>query len=738
MKLSDKTIATFPIIVLMLSVLLLGTDLGHVATRLRGMLFDAYQNAQPRTYVDTTVRAGYSVRVLDVDAASLARFGPWPWPRSTLAALLGELKEKGAALAVLAFPLDVPDPLSPTNLVAQTPPGPAGDAARAALETMISPDVALTNAMAHLATATGFVLGTEPASRSVALKTQIAFIGTKYALSHVPAFASAAPAIVSLERMSAGVGALNLTFDADGEVRRMPLLFRLGDSPVPALTEEILRLIEHEPQVVVRATAGGLFGSGIAGIDVRDSELPTEPDGSFWLAFAGKRAERTISAAALDEGKVSGARLANAIVVLAPPGESLATPLGTSTVANVYAEALENVLTGSALRRPVASGPLELIFLTLFGIAEIVLLVRFGVLWSGVFTLAVVVTAFAVAWYLYSADHMLIDAFGPSVALALVFAAGAATRGYHDARARSRVRTAFAQTLPLSVVNQIARNPETLAPDGVNRTVSYLCCGIQDFDVLSDRFKEEPATLTRLLRRVLAALVDEAVARGATLDHVAVDGFSAFWNAPLDDAAHAVHACEAACAMLDVLSKTNAAIAQEPRDEGKTFAPIEIGVGIATGEAIAGGFNIHGRTSYSVSGGCTFVARRIQQLSTQYGASVIVADATRQAAERGFAFLEVDYIAAGARGEPIKLHALLGNPVMRASPKFRAMLTFHEHIFHSLRAQQWNKARELIEQCRRLSGASQKLYDLHLSRIALLQQNPPGREWDGAFRPISE
>ena len=738
MKLSDKSIATFPTIVLMLSVLLLASDLGHVATRLRGVLFDAYQNAQPRTYVDTAARAGYVVRVLDVDAASLARFGPWPWPRSTLAALLGKLKQKGAALAVLAFPLDVPDPLSPKNLVAQTPPGPAGDAARAALETMQSPDVALTNAMAHLATATGFVLGAGSASRPLALRTEVASIGTKYPFGQVPAFASASQAIAPLERMSAGVGALNLTFDADGEVRRMPLLFRLGDTPVPALTAEILRLIEHEPQVVVRGASGRLFGSGIAGLNVRDFELPTDPDGSFWLAFAGKRAERTISAAALDEGGVSGARLANAIVVLAAPGESLVTPLGTSTLANVYAEALENVLTGSTLRRPVAAGPLELIFLTLLGLAGIVILVRFGVLWSGVFTVVVVVTAFAVAWYLYSADHILIDALGPSVALGLMFAAGAATRGYHDARARSRVRSAFAQTLPLSVVDQIARNPETLAPDGVTRTVSYLCCGIQDFDVLSDRFKDEPAALTQLLRRLIAALVEEAIARGATLDHIAVDGFSAFWNAPLDDTLHAVHACEAASAMIDVLAKTNAAIAQEHKDESKTITRIEIGVGIATGEAIAGGINIHGRTSYSVSGGCTFVARRIQQLSAQYGTSVIVADATRQAAERGFAFLEVDYIAAGARGEPIKLHALLGNPVMRASPKFRAMLTFHEHIFHSLRAQQWNKARELIEQCRRLSGASQKLYDLYLSRIALLQQNPPGREWDGAFRPISE
>ena len=38
----------------------------------------------------------------------------------------------------------------------------------------------------------------------------------------------------------------------------------------------------------------------------------------------------------------------------------------------------------------------------------------------------------------------------------------------------------------------------------------------------------------------------------------------------------------------------------------------------------------------------------------------------------------------------------------------------------------------------RLSGASQKLYDLHLTRIAYFEKHPPGADWDGAFRPILE
>ena len=740
MKLSDKSIAAFPIIALVLSLVVLGSDAGRIASRLRDILFDAYQNAQPRRYADTVSMAGFSIRVLDADAPSLVRFGPWPWSHSTLAALLGELKAKGAALAVFAFPLDVPDPLSPKNLAAQTQAGPAGDAARAALDTMVSPDVALTKAMSHLATATGFVLGAGYGARAPIPRAHVSFVGAKNPFGRAPSFADATRAIAALEQMSVGTGALNLTFDADGQLRRMPLVFQLRDKPVPALTWEVLRLIEHKPRLVVRSNDGesGLLGStaGIASIQVLNTELPTTPDGSFWIAFTGRRSERDVSAAALDEGAVAGVRLANAVVILGPPGEPIATPDGPRGVADVYAEALENALTGSALRRPVAASQVELIYLAVFGIAGIVLFLRFGVAWFGLLTAVGVAIAVAVSWKLYAADRLLIDALGPSLALGLIFGAGAAARGLEDARARNRVRMAFAQSLPLSVVKQIARNPQLVALDGVNRTVSYLCCGVRGFGALADTFKDDPGAFPVLMRRVLAPLVDIAMAHGGTLDRLTVDGFSAFWNAPLDDGEHAVHACETASAMLQALTKTNDTITNERPSDGAAFAPVEIGVGVATSMAIAGGFTAHGRTAYSVTGDCVVVASRIQQLSAQYGPAIIVGEATREAAERGFAFLEVDYIAAGAHGEPLKLHALLGNPAMRASPKFRAMLTFHDHIFQSLRTQQWTKARELIEQCRKLSGASQKLYDLHLARIAYFQENPPGAEWDGAFRAI--
>ncbi|MEI9931247.1 MAG: hypothetical protein WDM89_12080 [Rhizomicrobium sp.] len=118
-----------------------------------------------------------------------------------------------------------------------------------------------------------------------------------------------------------------------------------------------------------------------------------------------------------------------------------------------------------------------------------------------------------------------------------------------------------------------------------------------------------------------------------------------------------------------------------------------------------------------------------------YGATVIADEETRRSAQSSFAFLEVDTIAFNGEA-PVKLHAVMDNPAMRGSPKIRALTTFHDHIFQAIRSRQWTTARELIDQCRKLSGASQQLYDLHLSRITRYEANPPGADWDGAFRPI--
>ena len=62
---------------------------------LRNGLFDQYQRWHPRDYQPVPVR------IIDIDEASLSRIGQWPWPRTRLAELVGQLKEK--RVAAIAF-----------------------------------------------------------------------------------------------------------------------------------------------------------------------------------------------------------------------------------------------------------------------------------------------------------------------------------------------------------------------------------------------------------------------------------------------------------------------------------------------------------------------------------------------------------------------------------------------------------------------------------------------------------
>jgi len=375
----------------------------------------------------------------------------------------------------------------------------------------------------------------------------------------------------------------------------------------------------------------------------------------------------------------------------------------------------------------------ETLWLLLFGGGALALAPR-GPIWAAAPVTAGAAGASWGAWLLWQ-QGLAFDAATAGLVLLLLFAALAAARLTALKLAEWKLRLDFADSLPRASIDRIVRNPGLLKTGGEVRDCTYLVCGVRGLAELGQSLRDEPATFTRIIAQTLSPLMDQALAHGGTIDRLTADGFAAFWNAPLDDPDHAIHACEAANGMSIMSSRVSDALALETRADGRPLPAVEIGVGVATGRVIAGAFGGHNRMGYSVQGEAVTMAARIQALSGQYGPAVIVADSTRAAAERGFAFLEVDTVAAGPGDPPVTLYAIVGTPVLKASPKFRALTTFHDHIFQALRKQQWRQARALIEQCRNLSGASPRLYDLHLSRISYFERHPPGENWDGAFRP---
>jgi adenylate cyclase len=703
-----------PALVLALGVIVILFDGFGIETALSNHLFDAYQRHAARPFADV---AGMPVRVLELPSLD----------EDSLVKVTRTLAAQGVRMIVLTAPVETGP--SPQSLAARLPPG--SDTARAALAQLPEPGHDLAAAIADTSAVVPVLLGV--AGREPRIKARFIYRGTSDPFGLVPRFDAAAAPPALLETNAAGSAAANLTPDSDGIVRRMPVAFRAGAVLVPGMAAEVLRLVAGKPDITVITNEHDplsfLSGVGIAALETQAAPVPTDDGGQVRLRYAANVSERMLNPNAL-----TALPLKDAIVVVGAQGKVANTPLGPASIASVFSETIEDLAANAVLTRPGWTRPLEALALAALGAAMIFLL-RFGLGWPAALVMAGAVLMGLASWYLYAAHGVLADATTPALFLVLAFGAGAAA-WLHDLRlAYAGLRMAFSDSLPRATIEKIARRPHLLKMEGETRTVTYLVCGVRGLTGLAADFKDDAAGFTSLMQRALTPLIDQALAHGGTIDRLTADGFAAFWNAPLDDADHALHACEAANGMAIMSSRVTEELAQQ---QHAAEAPplVEIGVGIATGPVIAGGFGGYGRMGYSVNGDAVTLAQRIQQLSHQYGPALIVADETKRLAERGFAFLEVDTVA--MTGPPTTLYAIMGNPVSRASPKFRALTVFHDHIFQAIRKQHWQMARDLIAQCRRLSGASQKMYDLHLARIAYYEKHPPGENWDGAFRPILE
>ena len=302
----------------------------------------------------------------------------------------------------------------------------------------------------------------------------------------------------------------------------------------------------------------------------------------------------------------------------------------------------------------------------------------------------------------------------------MYFTAGARVRA-------EKLRLLKRQVSP-AVLRELRRHPQLMDLTAQTRTMTFLVCRIRGFDTIAESFAGNPQGLSQLVRRAITPLVRAVHAHGGTVNRMVEGGLSAFFNAPLDDPNHAVHGCECALAMLETLDDVNRALASVPSE------PIGIGIGINTGRGIVGDFGTAGQPDYAAMGPAAGWADTLERLSSDYGAAILAGNAVRAQAERSFAFLEVDLVPAG-QNKPLPLFALLGKPLSRASPKFLALKSFHEHMFEAYRAQHWNEARALLVQARALSGANAALYDLYLQRIAHYEAHPPAANWNGIFTP---
>ncbi len=735
------------LLVLINALMLRVVDPGELS-RLRGFAFDSFQRLKPRVPAEAL-----PVRIIDIDEAALAEYGQWPWPRTLLAELVYKLTAKGVATIAFDVVFAEPDRLSIDAVVRDLPPDEQSEELRRIAASFPNNDQMFAEAMARSSVVTGFGFDLKGAAKPPRRFHGIAHnSGEKDAKlvpelmqQFIPSQPGAVNTIAVLEAAAKGNGSVTTEVES-AIVRQVPMLFRLAgqrdEDLFAALSLEALRVAQGASTYLVRwSGAQGLeaFGerTGIVSIRVGDLNIDTDAQGRIALYDSGHIPARFISAKDVLKGTVAPEKLDGHVVFVGTSAVGLKdlrnTPLVNSIAGvEIHAQLAEQILSQVFLARPDYADGAEFLYLMAIGLVFVLLLPRLSAASMALVAVGFVGIGVVAPWIAFSQFRLLFDPIYPPVTLAAIYIAGSALSFMRAERDRREIRGAFNLYLSPDMVEKIAQDPKLLALGGEMREITVMFTDVRGFTAISEQF--DPHGLTRFMNRFLTPMTDIIQAQQGTIDKYMGDAIMAFWNAPIPIERHAARACDAALAMHARLRELNEEWKAEADAAGHKHIPVNIGVGLNTGNASVGNFGSTQRLTYSCLGDDVNLSSRLEGLCKEYRVGAIIGEKTC-AEVPDFATLELDLVMVKGKTQAARMFALLGDATMARTPAYQALVERQAEFLALYRSAAFAEALVKIDACAAAADAigwRPGYFEMMRARIESLIAEPPP-DWTGVY-----
>lgn len=691
-------------------------------------IFDRFQQAAPRPYDPQG-----PVRIVDIDSASLAEIGQWPWPRTYVAEMVDRLTELGAATIAFDLVFAEPDRTSPRRAAdswARFSTDPPLD-----LGHLPDHDTVLAGAIARAPVVLGTILS--HAAAHPVPRASLSTLGPP-AGPHLPSFPGAEVNLPLLDAQATGLASITLAERAGGVVRTLPLLTMVDGKAMPGLAVEALRVAQNQPGYLVKTVGAsgeaGFGAAGIVGLRVGAFEIPTRRDGALWLRYAGHRQGRQISAAAIlrDDWRDLRPRIEGRILIVgaSAPGlrDLIATPLSDNELgAAVHAEAIEQIIAQDFLVRPDWARGAEILTLALGGVLMAALAGAGSTLWVTLGALALVAVCIAGGWVAFAGYSLLLSPFWPLAGGVLAWSAGSAVNYRIADRDKRQVRAQFSQFLSPEVVEEIAEHPDRyMTPGGEDREITILFVDVRRFSTLSQAMSSRE--LIVYLNDFLTPVSDAIVAEGGMINKYIGDEVMAFWNAPKPRADHRAKALDA------VLSIRAAVAALNLRHRAAGRPEIAFGAGVNCGVCSVGAIGSYRRLDYTCIGDDVNIASRLEGLTKQYGLDACIAESVVAGAD-GHALVELDRVeVVGREGTPERIHALLGDRTVAAGETFRRTRATADEALALYRARRFTQAAARFDTLGATTPALARYARTMAARATAFAHASPPPDWDGVHR----
>lgn len=431
-----------------------------------------------------------------------------------------------------------------------------------------------------------------------------------------------------------GQGTVNTPIGADGIVRaNNPVDTDTSGEPYPSLSlAAVMEYMGYKPDQI-RAKS---FGP----VTVGDLTIARDVDGQTLLNYVGPpNSFTTYSFAKVLSGKVDPAEFKDRIVFVGATTPTLKddfkTPFSKSTQltalmpgVEVQATTAATYLNGDQFTR--SSRNLNIAVTLILGLLILLIAGRLGVVPGAVTTMSVAAGWVLTAWFAWNRSHFWLDVVGPTVGILSVYTVTTVENWLREQADKARVRNLFGRYVSHNVVNELLNNPEMLEMGGKRYAVTILFSDIRGFTSFSET--RDPQEVVQRINDYCKEMVEIIYKHGGTLDKYMGDGIMAYFGAPIPQSDHAERAMLCAHEMRVTMKQLH------ERWTAAGLQTFKIGVGLNSGEVIAGNIGHPERVEYSLIGSAVNLASRLESMTKEYARSeyggIVFSDNTYQLAPK--------------------------------------------------------------------------------------------------------
>jgi len=678
----------------------------------------------------------HKVVILDIDEKSLQEKelggeGRWPWSRDRMALIMDKLFDK-YEVAVAGFDVVFAERDASSGLRAleqlaerELKDVPAYQAALQKLKPQFDYDGLFARKLKGRNVVMGYYFSNDPSPPTGLLPApamRLEDLGGRRIPAKIPrrSFAANLP---ELQKAAATGGHFNPTDDEDGIMRRVPLLLEHKGAFYEPLSLAVVRLVLGSPPVRPQ-----FVNNVVEEFEVGPFKIPVDREWNALVPYRGKQGSfKYYSMVDVINERIDIAELKGKIALIGTTAPGIfdlrATPVqGAYAGVEVHANLIAGMLDEKIKHQPPDVGGWEFFLLLGVGLVMVFLQPRLGFMTgiaAVVGVLAIAIGSNIAVFHYYN----LVLPLASSVSLILVlFTLNMAYGFFVEGAGRRKVAARFGQYVPPEVAEEMAEAPEDYNMEGESREMTVLFTDVRGFTSISEGL--EPKALSQLMNEFLTPLTEVIYRHRGTIDKYMGDCIMAFWGAPVRNPAHARAGVLAAIEMQRTLKSL------QPAFRARNWPEVRIGVGLNTGRMSVGNMGSRIRLAYTVMGDAVNLASRLEGITKEYGADIIVGEGTREAVP-DVVFRELDRVRVKGKEVPVAIYEPLGL-AGEIDPAVKAQAEIFDQALKAYRSQDWSRAGMHLAELSTMAPEA-RLYKLFLERIEYFRDNPPGADWDGAF-----